>query len=180
MSDSSNPNGASGPQPDGQAGGAEAATGGAPSMSVKAQYLKDLSFENPRAPASFQDNGQQPQFQVDVNVNAAGLGDNDYEVELSVAARANRGDMVAFVIEATYAGLFEIRNVPSEHLEAIMLVECPRLLFPFLRQIVSDATRNGNYPPLMLEPIDFFAIYQRNKAQKAAEQQQAQASPSAS
>lgn len=147
--------------------GAPAGAAEPPSMSVKAQYLKDLSFENPRAPVSFQDNGQQPQFQVDVNVNAAGLGNDNFEVELSVSAKANRGEMVAFVIEATYAGLFEIRNVPREHLEAIMLVECPRLLFPFMRQIVSDATRNGNYPPLMLEPIDFFAIYQRNKAQQA-------------
>lgn len=143
------------------------AEAGPPSMSVKAQYLKDLSFENPRAPASFQDNGAQPQFQVDVNVNAAGLGDNAFEVELSVSARAARGDLIAFVIEATYAGLFDIRNVPAEHLEPIILVECPRILFPFMRQIVADATRNGNFPPLMLEPIDFFAIYQRNKMQQA-------------
>lgn len=159
---------------EGAAAGQNAAAGAPPSMSVKAQYLKDLSFENPRAPMSFQDNGQQPQFQVDVNVNAAGLGNDNFEVELSVSAKASRGDVVAFVIEATYAGLFEIKNVPHEHLEAIMLVECPRLLFPFMRQIVSDATRNGNYPPLMLEPIDFFAIYQRNKMAKA---QQAQSAP---
>lgn len=168
MPDSANPNKPNGAPPDGQSGGpAASGEAGPPSMSVKAQYLKDLSFENPRAPMSFQETGQQPQFQVDVNVNAAGLGQNNFEVELSVAARASRGEVVAFVVEATYAGLFEIRNVPSEHLEAIMLVECPRLLFPFMRQIVSDATRNGNFPPLMLEPIDFFAIYQRNKTQQA-------------
>lgn len=177
MPDSSDPNQPGGALPDAQAGGQPiVGEAGPPSMSVKAQYLKDLSFENPRAPASFIDNGQQPQFQVDVNVNAAGLGDHNFEVELSVAARANRGDMVAFVIEATYAGLFEIRNVPNEHLEAIMLVECPRLLFPFMRQIVSDATRNGNFPPLMLEPIDFFAIFQRNKAEQARTEAQ-QATP---
>jgi len=152
---------------------------GPPSMSVRAQYLKDLSFENPRAPASFQDNGQQPQFQVDVNVNAAGTGDHVFEVELSVSARASRGDLTAFVIEATYAGLFEIRNVPAEHLEPIILVECPRILFPFMRQIVSDATRNGNFPPLMLEPIDFFAIYQRNKMQQAAQTAQQPATANA-
>lgn len=174
MPDSSDPKQPNGALPGAQASGQPAAgEAGPPSMSVKAQYLKDMSFENPRAPASFIDNGQPPQFQVDVNVNAAGLGDHNYEVELSVAARANRGDMVAFVIEATYAGLFEIHNVPTEHLEAVMLVECPRLLFPFMRQIVCDATRNGNYPPLMLEPIDFFAIYQRNKTEQARAQAQA-------
>lgn len=142
---------------------------GAPSLAVKAQYLKDLSFENPNAPMSFQDAGGPPQFEVDVNVNARGLGPNNYEVELSVSARARRGETVAFVVEAAYAGVFEIRNVPQEQIEIIMLVECPRILFPFARQIVADATRNGNYPPLMLEPIDFFAVYQRDKMVRAGQ-----------
>lgn len=143
------------------------AQGGAPSLSVKAQYVKDLSFENPNAPQSFQETGAPPNFDVDVNVNARSLGASNYEVELAVAARARRGDMVAFVVEATYAGVFEIRNVPPEQVELIMLVECPRILFPYARQIISDATRNGNYPPLMLEPIDFFAVYQRDKMVRA-------------
>jgi preprotein translocase subunit SecB len=137
-----------------------------PSLAVLAQYLKDLSFENPRAPMSFQDNGKQPQFEVDVNVNARGLGGTSYEVELSVTARGKRGDDPLFVVETTYAGVFDIRNVPEDQIEPIMLVECPRLMFPFVRQIVSDATKNGNFPPLMLEPIDFFAVYQRNRAVK--------------
>lgn len=144
------------------------AQGAAPSLSVKAQYVKDLSFENPNAPQSFQETGAPPNFDVDVNVNARGLGPNNYEVELAVSARARRGDMVAFVVEATYAGVFEIRNVPADQVELIMLVECPRILFPYARQIVSDATRNGNYPPLMLEPIDFFAVYQRDKMMRGA------------
>lgn len=152
--------------PDKSNGGAPS---GPPSMSVTAQYLKDLSFENPRAPASFQDNGVQPNFEVDVNVNARGLGQTMFEVELSVSARAKRGSDVAFVVETTYAGAFDIRNVPADQIEPIILIECPRLLFPFMRQIVADATRNGNFPPLMLEPIDFFAIYQRNKAQQAGQ-----------
>ncbi|MEX0644004.1 MAG: protein-export chaperone SecB, partial [Parvularculaceae bacterium] len=96
------------------------------------------------------------------------------EVELSVAARARRGSELTFVVEATYAGAFEIKNVPRDQLEAVMLVECPRLLFPFLRQVVSDATRNGNFPPLMLEPIDFFAVYQQRAAQQAQAQAKAQ------
>jgi preprotein translocase subunit SecB len=140
----------------------------APSLSVKAQYLKDFSFENPNAPQSFQETGAPPNFDVDVNVNARGLGQSNYEVELAVSARARRGEMVAFVVEATYAGVFEIRNVPADQVELIMLVECPRILFPYARQIISEATRNGNYPPLMLEPIDFFAVYQRDKMSRAA------------
>lgn len=142
--------------------------GGPPSLVVVAQYLKDLSFENPRAPMSFGDPSS-PQIEVDVNVNARSLDKLNYEVELSVSARARRGADVVFVVETTYAGAFEIRNVPEDQLEAIMLVECPRLLFPFLRQVVADATRNGNFPPLMLEPIDFFAVYQQKNMQQPAQ-----------
>ncbi|MEE2690305.1 MAG: protein-export chaperone SecB [Pseudomonadota bacterium] len=151
-----------------------------PSLVVLAQYLKDLSFENPKAPASFTDPSRsQPQIDVDVNVNARGIGQDRYEVELTVSARAKQGKDIAFVVETAYAGAFEIKNMTPEQLELIMLVECPRILFPFVRQIVADATRNGNFPPLMLEPIDFFTIYEQNRqralAQKAAEQQPAHA-----
>lgn len=141
--------------------------GGPPSLAVLAQYLKDLSFENPRAPASFADAGAAPKMEVDVNVNGRGLGQDRYEVELSVSARAQRDNEVMFVVEATYAGAFEIKNVPADQMELVMLVECPRLLFPFVRQIIADSTRNGNFPPLMLEPIDFFSVYQQNRARQA-------------
>ena len=112
---------------------------------------------------------------MNVDVQGRALNDNQYEVELSVAARANRenGDSM-FVVEATYAGVFEILNVPREQLEMVMMVECPRLLFPFMRQIVADATRNGNFPPLMLEPIDFMGIYVAN-AQRREQQAAGQA-----
>lgn len=132
-----------------------------PSLAVLVQYLKDLSFENPRAPESFKGDAQ-PKIEVNVDVQGRALGPDQFEVELSVAARANSNGEPVFVVEAAYAGVFQIRNVPKEQLEPIMLVECPRLLFPFLRQIVADATRNGNFPPLMMEPIDFMAIYQAN------------------
>ena len=157
-------------QKSGPQGGAP--QGGPPSLGVLAQYLKDLSFENPKAPASFSDpSGGAPQIDVDVNVNAHGLGADRYEVELSVSAKARRGKDIVFVVETTYAGAFEIRNMAPDQLELIMLVECPRILFPFLRQIVADATRNGNFPPLMLEPIDFFTVYQQNRmrAQRQAQ-----------
>ena len=142
-----------------------AAGGGAddrPSFVVLAQYLKDLSFESPLAPASFQ-NGAAPQIDVTVDVQGRNLSPNQYEVELSVSARAMRDNQAAFVVEASYAGVFEIKNLPQDQLEVAMLVECPRLLFPFMRQIVADATRNGNFPPMMLEPIDFMGIYVANK-----------------
>ena len=134
----------------------------APSFVILAQYLKDLSFESPRAPASFQAQ-QGPKLEVNVDVQGRGLAQDQYEVELSVTARAMRDDDAVFVVEASYAGVFEIKNMPREQVEMVMLVECPRLLFPFMRQIVADATRNGNFPPLMLEPIDFLGIYAANK-----------------
>ncbi|MFQ5563408.1 MAG: protein-export chaperone SecB [Parvularculaceae bacterium] len=149
------------PPADGAANGQEA-----PSLRVIAQYLKDLSFENPKAPESFRaTDGAAPAIDVNVDVNARSIGQNQYEVELSVSARATRNNDVVFVVESAYAGLFLIENVPAEQLEAVMLVECPRLLFPFLRQIIADATRDGNFPPLMLEPIDFYGIYMQRKAQ---------------
>ena len=149
----------------------------APALTVLAQYLKDLSFENPRAPQVYQAN-EAPKIDVNVDVQGRQLHPNQYEIELSVAARANRGEDAMFVIEATYAGVFEIINVPRDQLEMVMMVECPRLLFPFLRQIVADATRNGNFPPLMMEPIDFMGIFIAN-AQRAAAQNGAEPAPAA-
>jgi preprotein translocase subunit SecB len=160
---------AGGDGPAGFDGGAPNGAAGAPSLRVLAQYLKDLSFENPRAPASFRDAAQAPNIEVNVDVNARGLGPNQYEVELAISARARRSQDVVFMVETTYAGLFEILNVPNEHLEPIMLVECPRLLFPFARQIIAETSTAGNFPPLMLDPIDFLSIYQRRAAQTAGE-----------
>lgn len=140
----------------------------APSLTVLAQYLKDLSFENPRAPAVYQSNSN-PKIDVNVDVQGRALNANQYEIELSVSARAVRENKDAmFVVETTYAGVFELLNIPREQLEMVMMVECPRLLFPFIRQIIADATRNGNFPPLMLEPIDFMGIYLANAQRNGA------------
>jgi preprotein translocase subunit SecB len=138
-----------------------------PSLRVLAQYLKDHSFENPRAPATFRENGGAPGIEVNVDVNARGLGGDQYEVELAVSARARRDKDIVFVVETTYAGVFEITNVPETQIAPILLIECPRLLFPFARQIVADTTNAGNFPPVMLDPIDFMGIYQRNMAARA-------------
>ena len=129
-----------------------------PQVSIMAQYVKDLSFENPNAPASLQVQGA-PQIEVQVNVGANRVGDDVFEVALKVEARAKVEDQVSFAVELLYAGLFGLRNVPEEALEPFLLVEAPRILFPFARRVIADTTRDGGFPPLLLEPIDFGTLY---------------------
>lgn len=153
-------------------GAAEPQNSGQPGLRVLAQYLKDHSFENPRAPASFREGDGAPAMEVNVDVNARGFGAGQFEVELSVSARARRDKDIVFVVETTYAGVFEITNVPEAQIEPILLIECPRLLFPFARQIVAETTSAGNFPPVMLDPIDFLGIYQRNMAARTNQAQE--------
>jgi len=141
----------------------------APQMGILGQYLKDLSFENPNAPNSLALQGQ-PQINIGVNVNANQLGENDFEVSLEIEAKAEHEDKVVFNVEMTYCGIFRLQNIPQDALGAVVLVECPRMLFPFARRILADATRDGGFPPLLLDPIDFAAMY----AQRAAQAQQPQ------
>jgi preprotein translocase subunit SecB len=141
----------------------------APAMNVLVQYVKDLSFENPNAPNSLAPQQAQPQIEINVNVGAQPLSATEFEVELKLEAKAMLGENVMFDVELLYAGLFRIQNVPEEHLHPFVLIECPRMLFPFARQILADATRNGGFPPLMLDPIDFVALYQQNAARAAAQ-----------
>lgn len=151
----------SGP-PGAGAGDPTAGMPGAVAVTVNAQYLKDLSFESPRAPEVFRQTGQQPpRVQVNVDVKARTIGQDVYEVVLILNAEAKSNDAVAFVVEAEYAGLFSVQGLNQEQLGPFLLIECPRLLFPFLRQIIADATRNGGFPPLMIAPIDFAALYRR-------------------
>ena len=140
---------------------------GQPAMRVLGQYLKDLSFENPNAPNSLTPQPNGPEIAVSVNVNARNLGPTDYEIELHIEAKAESGGKTTFMAEVLYAGLFRLENIPPEALNPIALIECPRMLFPFVRQILADATRNGGFPPLMLDPIDFAQLYQRRMAQGA-------------
>jgi preprotein translocase subunit SecB len=142
---------------------------------VLGQYVKDISFENPGAPKSLRATDTAPSLDVNVNVNARPQTQNDFEVELKLDAKAVRGGETLFIIEVTYAGVFQIRNVPQEHVHPLLLIECPRLLFPFARQIVADATRQGGFPPLMIDPVDFAALYRQRVAQ-AAQQKPPQAS----
>jgi preprotein translocase subunit SecB len=148
-------------------GPAEApASNPAPQLMVLAQYVKDLSFENPNAPRSLQQ-GAQPQINISVNVTANPMSETDVEVALRLEGKAEAAGSVMFNIELVFAGVFRIQNVPQEQLQPITLIECPRLLFPFAREIVATSVRNGGFPPLMLDPIDFVSLYQQRMAQIA-------------
>lgn len=145
---------------------------GTPSLNALAQYCKDFSFENPNAPRSLQPQSEGPQISLQVNVNAKQLDENDFEVDLALEGNAKVGDKdVLFAFELTYSGVFKVQNIPQEQLHPVVMIECPRLLFPFARQIVAEAVRNGGFPPLYIDPIDFVALYR----QRANEIQQAQA-----
>ena len=139
-----------------------------PAMRILGQYLKDLSFENPNAPQALAPQQNQPDINIAVNVNARNLAPTDFEVELHLDAKATSEGKVIFASELLYAGVFRMENFPANMLHAAVLIECPRMLFPFARQILADATRNGGFPPLMLDPIDFAGMYQKRMQQQAA------------
>lgn len=154
---------------DGVSDDAETAPQNPPQLAINAQYVKDLSFESPGAPQSLVPSEQPPQIEVNVDVQAKGVADGLFEVVLILRATATQAGAAVFVTELTYGGLFTLLNFPQDQLEAVCLIECPRLLFPFARRIVADATRDGGFPPLMLEPIDFLQLYMRHR-QMATEQ----------
>ncbi|MCW5681994.1 MAG: protein-export chaperone SecB [Xanthobacteraceae bacterium] len=135
----------------------------APGLLILGQYVKDLSFENPNAPQSLMaPPQQQPAIDIQINVNAKALAENDFEVELSVEVKAEdkTAKRVLFVLELVYAGVFRLSNVPKENVQPLVLIECPRQLFPFVRQIVAESVSSGGFPPIMLQPVDFGALYQ--------------------
>lgn len=142
--------------------------GAQPSMRILGQYLKDLSFENPNAPQSLSPQQTQPDINIAVNVNARNLTPTDFEVELHLDAKATNQGKVVFAAELLYAGAFRLENFPPNLLHPAVLIECPRMLFPFARQVLADATRNGGFPPLMLDPIDFAGMYQKRMQQQTA------------
>jgi preprotein translocase subunit SecB len=130
----------------------------APSVGVISQYVKDLSFENPNAPAIYQSQSA-PKFDVQFNIGATQVAEDVHEVVLKMDVRAEIDSTVAFVVDLSFAGLFGIRNVPQEQIQAFVLGEAPRILFPFARRVLADAVRDGGFPPLLLEPIDFNGLY---------------------
>ena len=137
----------------------------APGIRVLAQFIRDLSFENPRAPDSLNLGAASPQMDVGVEMNARSRTDGLFEVDLKLNASAAREGAVVFELELVYGGLFQVQGVPEPDLEGVLLIECPRFLFPFARQIVSEMSSQGGFPPFMLDPIDFMGIYMAQKAQ---------------
>ncbi|WP_210496299.1 protein-export chaperone SecB [Microvirga antarctica] len=142
-----------------------------PALNALAQYCKDFSFENPNAPRSLQQQAEGPQISLQVNVNAKQLAETDFEVELTLEGSAKVGGTeTLFAFELTYSGVFRVQNVPPDQIHPVVMIECPRLLFPFARQIVADAVRNGGFPPLYIDPIDFVALYRQRATELQTEQ----------
>lgn len=142
--------------------GAEAAAKAAQMpLLVNAQYIKDLSFELPNVPDILRRLTQQPQIQVNVNVQARHLSGESYEVSLTLNADAKLGEEALFIVELVYAGVFTVQGVAEESLRPLLLIEAPRLLFPFARAVISGLTREGGLPPMLIQPIDFADLYRR-------------------
>ena len=159
------------PSPAGQPDAAAPQAGKPPPLTVGAQYVKDLSFENPRAPSSLvQLNQEKLNIGIAVNVAVQNLKDNVHEVVLALRGEAKQGEEALFLAEVHYAGLFTVGDVPQEYVAPLLYIEAPRMLFPFARAIIADSVRDGGFPPLMMQPIDFVALYQQRVAQQ---QQQA-------
>lgn len=136
-------------------------------FSVRAQYVKELSFENPAA-AHMSAASAPPKTHVTVGVDGREGGDGLHEVVLKIDVRATRGDETAFHLELAYAGLFHIVGMPEDRLRSLAMVECPRLLFPFARRIVADCIRDGGFPPFLIDPIDFDVLFRRSERARQA------------
>jgi preprotein translocase subunit SecB len=140
-----------------------------PMLRVLAQYVKDLSFENPgllNAPAG--QGAPEIELGIDVRVEPGSGSDGVFGVELRLSARARRTEQVVFLVELVYAGIFQIQDARQQDLEPLLLVECPRLMFPFARRIVAELTRDGGHPPLLIDPIDFVGLYRQQRQQRQA------------
>jgi preprotein translocase subunit SecB len=154
------------------AGAAKTGNGGAqPKLNILAQYVKDLSFESPGAPQSLQPRQNPPGININVNVNANPLSENEFDVVLTLTAKAGEDKDILFNVELVYGGVFRVEGFPQEHMLPLLFIECPRLLFPFARQVIAEATRNGGFPPLMIDPIDFAQMFQQRMAEEQAKAQ---------
>jgi preprotein translocase subunit SecB len=153
-------------------GNGSAEPGGEPQISIIAQYIKDLSVENPSSPQVFQWQVQ-PSLDVQFNINVDKVADDVHELVLKIEVTARSENGVHFVVDLSYAGLFGLRGLPEDALGPVLLVEAPRLIFPFARQIVAEAVSNTGFPPLLLDPIDFAGAYMSQL--QAAQQEQGEA-----
>jgi preprotein translocase subunit SecB len=151
-----------------------AAQGQQVQVRVMAQYIKDLSFESPNIHKLLDGPGEAPNLRVEVNVNASKVNTNAFESVINFKADASNKAGTIYDLELAYAGMFQVENLPEPALEPFLLIECPTLLFPFVRRLVADLTREGGFPPLMLDPINFANLFARRQQERAA---QAQAKP---
>ncbi len=133
---------------------------------VHAQYIKDLSFENPNAPQILMESPGQPDVEITVNVSARPLAESQFEVLLNLGAKAKADDKTLFLVDLTYAGIVSCPGTVGEDVNPMVMIEAPRLFFPFARAIVSDVTRDGGFMPLNIQPVDFVAVYQHNMAKE--------------
>jgi preprotein translocase subunit SecB len=148
----------------GQPAGPPAGTAQGQQLMINAQYIKDLSFENPRAPQSLMQQATPPSVEINIDVKAQSVGPENYEVVMTLNASAKAQSDVLFLVELTYGAIVTVRNVPPEMMPQVVLVETPRLMFPFARNIVAETTRDGGFPPLMINPVDFAELLRRNQA----------------
>jgi preprotein translocase subunit SecB len=147
-----------------ESNGAAAAT---PRMQILTQYIRDLSFENIAAQKGVGSDGK-PEVKVQVNIDAQKRGEDRYEVALKLKVDSRIDSAEIFILELDYAGLFVIQNVAADQLHPLVMIECPRLIFPYVRRIVGDVTRDGGFPPLNLETIDFLGLYRAELARRKA------------
>ena len=145
----------------------EPVDGSVPGIRIMAQFIRDLSFENPRAPESLRASAAQPQIDLGVEMSARARPDELYEVDLKLTASAQTNGDPIFTVELLYGGLFQIGGVPADALEQVLLIECPRFLFPFARRIIAEMTSDGGFPPFMIDPIDFAVVYAARQAEMA-------------
>ena len=139
-----------------------------PQINVLGQYIKDLSFENPAVPKSLR-GGKNPNIQINFNVQAQPMGEELFEVALTMEANAKNDEGVIYNLELVYAGGFRLHDLPQDAIQPVLFIECPALLYPFVRRLVADLTREGGFPPLLIDPIDFASLYrQRMAAQSEA------------
>jgi preprotein translocase subunit SecB len=142
-----------------------------PSMNMLGQYIRDLSFESPGAPGSIMLASGNPQFAINLDVDVRKQADEVFAVELKLGAKADRDNSVLFAVELVYGGVFRVRNVAEPQLSQLLMIECPRLIFPFARQVLASVTQQGGFPPVMMEPVDFAQFYMQKMRALSGQQQ---------
>ncbi len=162
-------------QADAPLGEAAARAKASAQLSVLGQYIRDLSFESPNAPHVLQTPGENPQLQVSVNVAVNAKPEDAYEVTLNLEVHAKSDAGVIYNVELAYSGLFRLRNIPENLLQPVLFIDCPTILFPFMRRVLSDITKDGGFPPLMLDPLDFGRLYAEKMQRAEAAQGESQA-----